>query len=84
MVFADDGKLVGFKGEIIHSLNKNANFLKGIGSDWAHDETRKHIILVILFIYYLFIYFPIHILTIHFFFLFRLEIIYQIFICLMV
>jgi len=46
MTFDEEGKLKGFEGKLIHSMNKSAHVLKDVPTDWAHDEKRKNILLL--------------------------------------
>ena len=45
MQFDEDGKLTGFKGELIHTLNKNSKALCG-SPDWAQVQERTNVLLL--------------------------------------
>jgi len=46
MKFDENGVLIGFQGELIHTLNKNATTLRNSPERWAHDAVRSNVLVM--------------------------------------
>jgi len=46
MKFDENGILIGFQGELIHTLNKNATTLRNSPERWAHDTVRSNVLVM--------------------------------------